>query len=114
MMGAQISRISSISILERIAIACTGKWRDLWYGTGSVSDLSLDKYAYLSRLRSLTLPVPYRIQSRTRSRNPPYFGRRDGTRIRQMRLINADSICFDQSRLSDPCSTKYANFKILL
>src|SRR5262245_34095565 len=23
--------------LERFAIACAGKWRDLWYGTGSVS-----------------------------------------------------------------------------
>jgi len=29
--------------IERIAIACKGKWRDLWYGTGSVSDLSLDQ-----------------------------------------------------------------------
>src|SRR5262245_14590588 len=26
-------------ILEPIAIAFTGKWRDLWYSTGSVSDL---------------------------------------------------------------------------
>jgi len=27
--------------LERFAIAHTGKWRDLRYGTGSVSDLSI-------------------------------------------------------------------------
>jgi hypothetical protein len=32
--------------LERIAIACTGKRRDLRYGTGSVSDLSLDQKAF--------------------------------------------------------------------
>jgi hypothetical protein len=32
--------------LERIAIACTGKWRDLRYGTGSVSDLSIGQKAY--------------------------------------------------------------------
>jgi len=30
------------------------------YGTGSVSDLSIDQQAYWSMLRSLTLPVPYR------------------------------------------------------
>jgi len=29
--------------LERIAIACTEKWRDLRYGTGSVSDLRIDQ-----------------------------------------------------------------------
>src|SRR5215475_4296510 len=29
--------------LEQISIACTGKWRDHWYSTGSVSDLSLDQ-----------------------------------------------------------------------
>jgi hypothetical protein len=32
--------------LERIAIACTGKWHDLRYGTGSVSDLSIDQKAF--------------------------------------------------------------------
>jgi len=32
--------------LERITIACTGKWRDLRYGTGSVSDLSIDQEAF--------------------------------------------------------------------
>jgi len=26
--------------LDQFAIACTGKWRDLWYGTGSGSDLA--------------------------------------------------------------------------
>jgi len=29
--------------LERIAIAFTGKWRDLRCGTGSVSDLNIDQ-----------------------------------------------------------------------
>src|SRR5262245_11498070 len=29
--------------IERDAIECTGKWRDLCYSTGSVSDLSLDQ-----------------------------------------------------------------------
>ena len=29
--------------LERVANAFTGKWRDHWYSTGSVSDLSLDQ-----------------------------------------------------------------------
>jgi hypothetical protein len=28
--------------LDQFAIACTGKWRDLGYGTGSVSDLNID------------------------------------------------------------------------
>jgi hypothetical protein len=32
--------------LERIAIEFTGKWRDLRYGTGSVSDLSIDQKTY--------------------------------------------------------------------
>jgi len=30
------------------------------YGTGSVSDLSLDQETFWSMFRSLTLPVPYR------------------------------------------------------
>ena len=38
------------------------------YGTGSVSDLSIDHVATLSMLRSLTLPVPYR-----RSRHFPVY-----------------------------------------
>jgi hypothetical protein len=29
--------------LDEFAIAFTGKLRDLWYGTGSVSDLSIDQ-----------------------------------------------------------------------
>jgi hypothetical protein len=29
--------------LDRLSIAYTGKWRDLWYSMGSVSDLSLDQ-----------------------------------------------------------------------
>src|SRR5262245_21578378 len=29
--------------LDQFAIACTVKWRDLRYGTGSVSDLSIDQ-----------------------------------------------------------------------
>jgi hypothetical protein len=29
--------------LDQFAIACTGKWRDLRYGTGSVSDPGLDQ-----------------------------------------------------------------------
>jgi hypothetical protein len=33
-------------MLERIVIAYTGKWRDLRYGTGSVSDLSIDQKAF--------------------------------------------------------------------
>jgi hypothetical protein len=32
--------------LERIAVECTGKSRDLRYGTGSVSDLSFDQKAF--------------------------------------------------------------------
>jgi len=32
--------------------------RDERYGTGSVSDLSLDQQAFWPMLRSLTLPVP--------------------------------------------------------
>jgi len=30
-----------------------------WYGTGSVSDLSIDHETFWSMFRSLTLPVPY-------------------------------------------------------
>ena len=31
------------TLVELIAIACTGKLRDLRYGTGSVSDLIIDQ-----------------------------------------------------------------------
>jgi hypothetical protein len=42
-----VSRIWALAGgLERIVIAGTGKWRDLRYGTGSVSDLSLDQKAF--------------------------------------------------------------------
>jgi len=41
--GAPKLIISSALSLEQVAIACTGKWRDLRYGSGSVSDLSIDQ-----------------------------------------------------------------------
>jgi len=41
-----INSCRSALILERIAIAFTGKWPDLRYGTGSVSDLSIEQKAF--------------------------------------------------------------------
>jgi hypothetical protein len=34
--------MASIADLDQFTIECTGKWRDLRYGTGSVSDLGID------------------------------------------------------------------------
>ena len=50
--------------LDQFAIAFTGKWRDLWYGTGSGSDLAPPGAATTEapgRYRSLyrTAAVPY-------------------------------------------------------
>jgi hypothetical protein len=42
MRGQQSVFAAKNASIERDAIACTGKWRDLWYSTGSVSDLSID------------------------------------------------------------------------
>jgi hypothetical protein len=38
--------LTKVTPLERIAIACKGKWRDFRYGRESVSDLSLDQQAF--------------------------------------------------------------------
>src|SRR5262249_18464821 len=48
-----LCRIQELISLDQFAIAFTGKWRDLRYGTGS---------GYYGGARSLPLPVPYRIR----------------------------------------------------
>ena len=44
-----------------VAIVCTGDWRGLRYGAGSVSDRARGGEGSFDAPGSLTLPVPYRL-----------------------------------------------------
>src|SRR5262245_65075130 len=57
---AQGGKIRKAERLDQFAIAITGKWRDLRYGTGSGSEWGAYGSGHYRGARSLPLPVPYR------------------------------------------------------
>ena len=75
-----LSRLASGDVLGQFAIAFTGKWRDLRYGTGSGSDLAPPGAA--------TTEAPGRYRSLYRTAAVPYTQLKTDIVAGRMRLFN--------------------------
>src|SRR5262245_10500703 len=92
----KISFCSDEVSLDQFAIACTGKWRDLRYGTGSGSDLAPPGAA--------TREAPGRYRSLYRTGAVPYTHMQTAIVVKT-RLLK--SSCPSRGRQSDKTHSRY-------